>query len=218
MNQTFVQPKLPFLVCYSCWFPILVTLLFPLETSEWREIQAACFISSTFHSSRPRRRKQISFGKIIFSSALLKLYGAYRSPGDLVNLQILGQGLRFCLSFSFFPFFFLVEPAACGSSLARDQTHTTAATWATAVTMPHAGSLTHCTTRELQDFVFPKSFQVIPVLLAHRPYLEEQNPSLLHHLYIRTITNTNSKVLPHDPHAWPTYDRPTHRGVRAART
>lgn len=36
MNQTFVQPKLPFLVSYSCWFPLLMTLLFPLETSEWR--------------------------------------------------------------------------------------------------------------------------------------------------------------------------------------
>lgn len=37
MIQTFVQPKLPFLVNYSCWLPILVTLLFPLETSEGEE-------------------------------------------------------------------------------------------------------------------------------------------------------------------------------------
>ena len=37
----------------------------------------------------------------------------------------------------FFLFVFLVEPAACESSQARDETHATAATQAIAVTMPN---------------------------------------------------------------------------------
>ena len=35
-----------------------------------------------------------------------------------------------------FPFFFFAVPMACRNSWARDQTHTTAVTGATAVTMP----------------------------------------------------------------------------------
>ena len=57
------------------------------------------------------------------------------APAPQSYLLSLGHTVFFLSFLFFFLFFFLATPTACGSSQARDRTHSTASTPATAVTM-----------------------------------------------------------------------------------